>query len=279
LSKNDKLLKKITCTDLSVDTVVGYMKKYGACVIPNYISDDVCDSVKKECIDRVEVEKDIDFEDGSYRRYDTYQNKSSYAAANKRVYHVDCFNDDMKNFKKDTFLQNVARKHYGDTDDYSVHVQIYERHSFHKVPVRGFHIDTFEIPTFKAFIYLDDVTDEDGPTSVVLETHNDSELRRMKKEVWGPSTGDDFDGGYKPHPTNFTKEELGEDRLKNWTKIIAKKGTLYLLDTWSVHCGTTPSVNGDRHVIVNYYRKGKDLPRSDFGYDAGADYKKYFGGK
>ena len=27
---------------------------------------------------------------------------------------------------------------------------------------------------------------EDGPTSYILYTHNDAELRRMKKEVWGP---------------------------------------------------------------------------------------------
>ena len=30
-----------------------------------------------------------------------------------------------------------------------------------------------------------------------------------------------------------------------------------------------------RSVLVNYYRKGANLPRSDFGFDAQADYQRY----
>ena len=43
-----------------------------------------------------------------------------------------------------------------------------------------------------------------------------------------------------------------------------------------MHCGLSPAKKGDRHVIVNYYRPGENLPRSDFGFDPKADYKKYF---
>jgi hypothetical protein len=279
MENNDKLIDKITCTSLDKDTIVSYMNKYGACLIPNFISDEKCDIVKEECIERAEVDEDTDFKDGSYRRYDTYQNKDSYAAANKRVYHVDCFSSEMEKFKKDKLIQDVAKAYYGDKDPYSVHVQIYERHEHHKVPVRGFHIDTFETSTFKAFLYLNDVTSKDGPTSIIIGTHNNAELRRMKQEVWGPQQGDEFNSDYKPHPTNFTKEELGEELLENWVKVISKKGTLFLFDTWGVHCGTSPEKEGDRHVVVNYYRKGADLARSDFGYSANADYKKYFGDK
>ena len=47
MENNDKLLEKITynSTKLDKDTIVDYMKKYGACIIPNFISDEKCDIV------------------------------------------------------------------------------------------------------------------------------------------------------------------------------------------------------------------------------------------
>ena len=48
-----------------------------------------------------------------------------------------------------------------------------------------------------------------------------------------------------------------------------------LFDTWGVHRGISPAQGAERHVLVNYYRKGADLPRSDFGFDAAADYQRY----
>ena len=68
MKNNQELLNKITCTSLDKDIIVSYMKKYGACLIPNFISDEKCDFVKEECTNRAEVDKDMDFEDGSYRR-------------------------------------------------------------------------------------------------------------------------------------------------------------------------------------------------------------------
>ena len=53
------------------------------------------------------------------------------------------------------------------------------------------------------------------------------------------------------------------------------RGTVVLFDTWGVHCGLSPDRDGDRHLVVNYYRKGANLPRSDFGFDNQADYQRY----
>ena len=99
------------------------------------------------------------------------------AAANKRVYHTDCFSNDLMEFKIDKHMQTICKSYY-DKGPYSVHVQVYERHQFHQIPVRSFHIDTFETSTFKAMLYLSDVTIEDGPNSYVIGTHNNAELRR-----------------------------------------------------------------------------------------------------
>lgn len=273
MNRNEELLNKVTATNSeSLTSIVNCLREYGICILQNYISDEVCDSVREDCLLRSEVDEDMDFEDGSYRRFD---GPKTIHKQDKRVYHIDCFNNDMMKFKNDDFLKMVCKRYYGNKSDYSVHVQIYDRHNEPEIPVRGFHIDTFEISTFKAMLYLSDVQEKDGPTSYVIKTHNDDELRRLKKDVWGP--GYKFEGldAEAKHPTNFNRDELGDSRLNDWVKVVAKKGSLILFDTWGVHCGTKTLEGGDRHVVVNYYRPGKNLPRSDFGYDSKKDFQKY----
>jgi hypothetical protein len=274
MNRNEELLNKVTATNSeSLTSIVNCLREYGICILPNYISDEICDSVRNSCMTRAEVGEDMDFEDGSYRRFD---GPKTIHKQDKRVYHIDCFNEDMLKFKDDSFLKMVCKVYYWEKqNDYSVHVQIYDRHNEPDIPMRGFHIDTFEISTFKAMLYLSDVEEKDGPTSYVLKTHSDDELRRLKKDVWGP--GYKFEGlnDEAKHPTNFNRDELGDNRLNDWVKVVAKKGSLILFDTWGVHCGTNILEGGDRHVVVNYYRPGKDLSRSDFGYDSKKDFEKY----
>jgi hypothetical protein len=245
------------------------LRQHGICVVPAYYDARFVDAIKAACMERALVAADTNFEDGSYRRWDTYQGTA--AAANLRVYHVDCFSKEAEEFKQDPFLKAVGSDYYG--EPHSVHVCIYERHEPHPVPVRGFHIDTFELSTFKVMLYLSDVAEKDGPTSYILGTHLDGELRHQKQHVWGPAVSSGDPSG-RPHPTNFTDEELG-DRLERHVAVTGPRGTIVLFDTWGVHRGMSAAPGGDRHALVNYYRKGANLPRSDFGFDAQADYRRY----
>ena len=273
MKTNLELIDLVSVEDIDDhEAVMKCMKENGVCMIKNYITENICEKIRSECSERSEVPEDINFEDGSYRRYDVY--KDTGAAANKRVYHTDCFSPDLMNFKIDSDISEICKDYYN-KGPYSVHVQIYERHQYHEIPVRSFHIDTFETSTFKAMLYLSDVTIDDGPNSYIIGTHDNDDLRKKKEFEWGPKKSENLEY-LKPHPTNFVKEELGS-LINNWVKFVAKKGTLILFDTWGVHCGLSPSRTGDRHVIVNYYRPGANLPRSDFGYDPKSDYKKYFG--
>ena len=121
--------------------------------------------------------------------------------------------------------------------------------------------------------YLNDVSENDGPTSYLVGTHKDSDLRYQKEHVWGGAASAGDPSGRKD-PTNFTDEELGP-RLRRHVKVIGPQGTIVLFDTWGVHKGIPPGPDGERHVLVNYYRRGADLPRSDFGFNAQADYQRY----
>ena len=268
---NDKLIKLITCNSLDKKEILNILHKYGMCILPKYISSEICDKTKQKCIERAEIPEDMDFEDGSYRRFDGP--RMTTKGQEKRVYHVDCFIEEMLKFKKDKLIQSICEEYMSsDSSPYSVHVQIYDRNNIPNDLTRGPHIDTFETNTFKAFLYLDDVTINDGPTSYILGTHNDIKLREDKKKQ-GPSPKFlDNPDNTSTHPTNFTLEELGEERINNWVKVTGNKGDVILFDTWGVHCGTNIGKNGDRHVVVNYYKPGKDLPRSNFGYDDVQDY-------
>lgn len=263
------LLDAITRSAVQKHDLLACLRDHGICVVPGYYGRDIVDRIRAECVERVDVPADANFPDGSYRRVDAY--RGTAAAPNERVYHVDCFSADAERFKQDPVLKAVGSDYYG--SPHSVHVLIYERHRYHDVPVRGFHIDTFETSTFKVMLYLNDVTLADGPTCYIPGTHRDAELRRRKEEEWGPAVSPGDPSG-RPHPTNFTDEELGA-LLERQVPVIGEAGTIVLFDTWGVHRGLPPQPGTERHVLVNYYRKGANLPRSDFGFDVQADYQRY----
>jgi hypothetical protein len=245
------------------------VQEHGICVVPAYYPRAMMDEIRAACVARVDVEADSNFADGSYRRVDTY--RGTAAAPNERVYHVDCFSPPGERFKQDEDLRAIASGYYG--APHSVHVCIYERHRYNDIPVRGFHVDTFETSTFKVMLYLNDVERPHGPTCYIPGTHSNADLRRRKESEWGPavSAGDPSN---KPHPTNFTDRELGP-LLDEQVAVEGPAGTIVLFDTWGVHRGLAPEPGFERHVLVNYYRKGADLPRSNFGFDAQADYQRY----
>ena len=263
------LLDAVTRSPVREDDLVACLREHGICVVPGFYDRDVVDRIRAECAERIDVPADTNFPDGSYRRVDAY--RGTAAAPNERVYHVDCFSAGGERFKQETLLKAVGSEYYG--GPHSVHVCIYERHRYHDVPVRGFHIDTFETSTFKVMLYLNDVSLADGPTCYIPGTHRDAELRRRKEEEWGPAVSPGDPSG-RPHPTNFTDDELGH-LLERQVPVIGEAGTIVLFDTWGVHRGLPPHPDTVRHVLVNYYRKGASLPRSDFGFDVQADYKRY----
>ncbi len=253
----------------ATEAMLACVKQHGICVVPAFYPRAMMDEILAACVARVDVDGDTNFDDGSYRRADAY--RGTAAAPNERVYHVDCFSPRGDHFKHEPQLTEIASDYFG--APHSVHVCIYERHRYNEIPVRGFHVDTFELPTFKVMLYLNDVGEAEGPTCYIPGTHTNAELRRKKEHEWGPAVSAGDPSG-KPHPTNFTDAELG-DLLHTQVPVVGPAGTIVLFDTWGVHRGIAPRPGAERHVLVNYYRKGANLPRSNFGFDAQADYKRY----
>lgn len=266
--QEQKLRDSVTRPGADAAEMLACLRDNGICVVPAFFSPDFIDPIREACQARMAVEGDRNYDDGSYKRVDAY--KGTSAAINERIYHADCFTE-AGQFRHHPALEQVASDYYG--APHSVHLCLYERHAPNDIPPGGFHVDTFELSTFKVMLYLNDVTEKDGPTSYLIGTHKDADLRYQKEHVWGGAASEGDPSGRK-HPTTFTYEELGP-RLEKHVQVIGPRGTIIVFDTWGVHKGIPPRPGGERHILVNYYRKGADLPRSDFGFNAQADYQRY----
>jgi ectoine hydroxylase-related dioxygenase (phytanoyl-CoA dioxygenase family) len=103
----------------------------------------------------------------------------------------------------------------------------------------GWHRDSPVRTQFKAFVYLNDVNDENGPLQIIPKTHNQRYLLEKshdKKINWK-----DF---------RFQDEQISE---KNDVKTLSfKKGSIILANTKCLHRGK-PLKEGVRYALTFYF--------------------------
>jgi hypothetical protein len=124
-----------------------------------------------------------------------------------------------------------------------------------------FHVD-MSVPHFlQAFLYLNDITENDGPHCLIPKTH-----REKQPEMWrdGRIKDDEMATNYPP---------------ETWTKAVGAAGSCFIVDTKAFHRGTAP-VSGVRKACIFAYTNtlfGEHLPvdpaspafkPSDFGIQA-----------
>jgi len=104
----------------------------------------------------------------------------------------------------------------------------------------GWHRDNGYQNGFKALIYLNDVTNENGPFEYIKRSFT------LKNHL--------FDFPY-PDKYQFTEKEIADYVAKNtnlYSCVIGKAGTLVLFNTNAIHRGK-PVKDGVRYAITNYY--------------------------
>ncbi len=101
-----------------------------------------------------------------------------------------------------------------------------------------FHYDLDEFKWLKLFIFMDDVTDENGPHVYIPATHKP-----------GNKPFDLLKFGYSRLPDNLVSQF---HKKETWKKLTCKKGTMVLANTQCWHKGT-PLTNGRRCVLVPEY--------------------------
>ncbi len=125
---------------------------------------------------------------------------------------------------------------------------------------RGFHTDGVTPPTYKAFIYLNDVDDYgDGPYTVIPGSHRHT-LRRITNYLYSQALA------VFSRPTTYEQKE--DIKLfysdQQAVPIFAKAGTLILSNQQLVHKGWHNHDRKRRYALVCYLVSKKHDPGYDF---------------
>jgi hypothetical protein len=109
---------------------------------------------------------------------------------------------------------------------------------------QGYHRDSMYERQIKAFLYLSDVAEENGPFQYMVGTHTKGSVLRTLD---------------LPHIENNLKRFRGPE-LDDWRHrqrirletITGSAGDVILADTRGVHTGI-PILSGSRYALTNYY--------------------------
>ncbi len=130
-------------------------------------------------------------------------------------------------------------------------------------PQTSMHIDTFH-PSMKAWLFLEDVAEEDGPFSYVPGSH----LRSARREAWerrqsviasDPSTRK------KGGAWRVDKGDLKRMRMAKVKRFPAPANTLIVGDTYGFHARRRAARPSMRIEIWAYCRRNPFLPWTRFG--------------
>jgi hypothetical protein len=116
----------------------------------------------------------------------------------------------------------------------------------------GWHRDTLISHQFKAILYLDDVTPDNGPFQYIRSSNR-------KRFIFNSLFGGDPTFG----KTRFTEENIKTLLdLNDGVEVVTfsgKKGTLLLVDTKGIHRGM-PIKSGSRYAVTTYFWN-KEIPK------------------
>jgi hypothetical protein len=162
-----------------------------------------------------------------------------------RIYHVERLIPELKEFRFDPFVLNIA-KAYNGFPSYSgalvyQHDTVYGREKSH------YHVDTF-VRQFKSMMYLDDVDVGNGPFSYIPGSHRKRQLF-IKKQLKGNKNNKD---------NVFDESEISSMLIKE-RSVCVPAGSLLMMDVGCIHRGA-PQTERSRSVLMNYIvPSSKDL--------------------
>lgn len=178
---------------------------------------------------------DIDFDSGAYLRV-----KSSdrpYDRGIARLYHVEKLLPELEPFRFDPLTMKIAHAYY--RRPFHSGMLIYQYNPPSTEVTRTFHVDSFT-KEFKAFLYLDDVDESNGPFTYVRGSHRAHSVR-IRKQLFG---------NREDAPTTFFEADVAS-WMDREVKILGEAGTLVLADVRGLHRGS-PQHGRSRSVLVNY---------------------------
>lgn len=210
--------------ETDIYNIVTTLKEFGICVIPNY--GDISE-LKKDVM--LALEKSVDnYEFGEYVRFEGHNSYKSYKQ--------------IDNYFNNNFFKSIL-------DKYSTNYKIFNESIFitkdYKSENKGrngyLHFD--RLRCFKFFVYLTDVTQNDGPFCIVPKSHILG--NNLRKKSWN----EESKYNKVKNRIRLDYPEIYND--KNITPIIGKAGTLIIFDTDLFHKGGETK-GGERIVIRSH---------------------------
>lgn len=208
------------------------IKENGYAVIPNYYDDKTCKELREK----------IDFYIDKYKDTDKVWNDDY--DADHRLYSSEDFDDIFKKFHTDSFLQDMADNYFEAemTNSNTLAARIDAKEN-NLGSGGGWHRDS-NFFQFKSIIYLDDVSEENGPFQIFEKSHKYSNV------VEDMEIMDSEPLSYRFNDNEIEKlEQVKGNSLRN---MVAPAGTLLLVDTSAIHRGK-PIEKGNRYTLFNYF--------------------------
>ena len=213
------------------------LRRDGFAVLPGFWERDRALAMRERLESYLKPGMDADYDSGAYLR--VWDNRA-YDQGVRRLYHVDREIPELREFREDAFVMELAAAYYG--MPFHSAVLVFQHNTRSNENTRYYHVDAFS-KEFKSFLYLDDVDEGNGPFTYLRGTHK-HHLRRLTKQIVGNKEGS---------PTSFYPEDLG-GRLQDEVQISGPAGTLIVTDVRGFHRGS-PQLRGSRSVLVNYLYK------------------------
>lgn len=210
------------------EQVLAEIAREGFVVIPAYLPADVCAEGVAE-LDRLFVEsaEHVRTQDGDLRIYGAHELSRVAATVHS-----------------DPWLQRMSNTYSGvkTVNGFTLASKV-TPDLWTTPPDQGWHRD-LRFRQFKAFVYLSDVTVNNGPLQVVRRSH------RLRQHLL------DVQRGKLPYTVNaFTNAQINRVVARDPARLRAltgAPGTLILADTSILHRGSPPRT-GSRYALTNYY--------------------------
>lgn len=224
---------------LDAARILSELQRDGVTVIPDFFSVEQIDAWRTRCVNLLEEtlkatdSREGNIFDGKFRVESNPQGDGV-----SRLYHIEQRLPEVKAFTEHPMFSWVGEVYYGR----AVHLEtsIFQLNQVTAAGTRDWHIDSW-LNQFKAFLYLTDVTEENGPFTYLIGSHrNDSYLlQKAYKSMRGWET------------TSVSEADARGLGLPE-RRFTGRRGTVLLADTKGIHQGGT-LLNGSRSALVNYF--------------------------
>ena len=222
--------------DESQKSIIEILKKDGIYVVPNYYSDSQCDNL------RAQIDKSII----DYREHIWVDDTES----DFRINGFNYASEEAQQFLDDRYILDVLESYekckplkYRFVDGAKVTFK-----EGNKGSGGGWHRDRTWGKMTKAILYLDDVSEENGPFQYVKYSHKPRSVIRYARKY-----------GFKFDQSRFDNQFIDAIDEKTMT-MTGNKGDLILVDTRGIHRGM-PIESGERYALTNYYFNYNAFPK------------------